>query len=1095
MLLVCFGTLMATLGFGQATDGNIVGTVLDASGATVPSASIEALEVATGVKRSTTTNQAGQYRFNNLPIGNYNITVSAKGFATTTLASVLVELNKNTAVAVTLQVAQVQQQVVVTEAKLPIDTTTAQVSSTYNTQMAVDLPMAANPFEGLGVLNLSLLGAGVASTGGVGVGEGPSVGGQRPRNNNFTIDGVDNNRKDVTGPNVSVSNEAVAEFSVLQNQFSAEFGHSAAGQFNIITKSGTNEIHGSLFEYLQNRNLNAVDQEFAREGILSNPRFDENTLGATIGGPIIKNKLFYFGNFTYIPVGQSGTPSEVLAPTAAGYQQLAAIPGVSKTNLGILQTYLPPPGGPVVSTTPVSGVNIPLAVFPVVAPSFVNHYNWLVAVDFNQSDRDNWRFRYIDNNMPQIDNNASLPAFFLSAPTTSKLASVSEFHTFGPNLTNEARISYSRYNNSTPAGSFKFPGLDSFPNIDILNDLGVQIGPDPNAPQETIFNNYQALDNLSWTKGRHTLKFGIEGRKLIAPETFIQRQRGDYDYNTLSQYILDLSPDNLAERNVGAAPYSGNQGAIYWYANDNWRVTQNISINLGLRYEFTSVPFTMRQQSLEAAATVPGVLAFTQPQPDKKDWAPRLGFAYSPGGSGTTSIRAGFGMAYDVIFDNIGLLSVPGIFTNTVDAPSLTAGKSGFLAQGGITPCGAIPAFGTPCTPSGLNQTGAQIRSAVSAWIPPEILSPYSINWTASVQHIFSKDYTLEVRYVGDRGVHLPTQTRINRITNVTATNSLPTYLSAPSAATLASLPLTLGQLQAEPTNIYAPYGFASSAITGYLYRGNSVYHGLGVDFNKRFAHDVLFKGAYTWSHDIDDSTAEVFSTYLSPRRPQDFYNLAAERASSALNHTQRLTLSWIYEAPWYKNSSNWFKKNLIGNYMFAGTYTAESPEYATVQSSADANLNGDAAGDRAVINTAGSATVGSAVTALNAQGQQVAIGSTSTVAYVAKNPNARYIEAEPGAFANGGRNTLPLRGINNFDISLAKNFNITERLKFQFRSDWYNTLNHPQFTPGQINNVYLTQFTASNALLVPSSSNFNNVVNFFASNARTVQLDARITW
>jgi hypothetical protein len=1088
-------TGLATMALGQATDGNIVGTIVDASGAAVPNATVEAVNPATGVKHSTTANALGQYRFNNVQIGHYNITASAKGFATATTAGALVELNLTTAINFTLQVGQVKQQVEVTEATVPIDTTTAQIASTYTAQMAVDLPQAANPFQGLGVLNLSLLGAGVASTGGVGVGEGPSVGGQRPRENNFMIDGVDNNRKDVTGPTVSVNNEAVAEFSVLQNQFSAEFGHSSAGQFNIITKSGTNEIHGSVFEYLQNRDLNAVDQQFARQGILSNPRFDENSLGATIGGPIIKNKLFYFGNFTYIPEGEASTPSAAYAPTAAGYQQLAAIPGVSKTNLDVLQTYMPAPNGPVVGTTPVGGVNIPLAVFPIVAPSYQNKYNWLLSVDFNQSDKDNWRFRYIDNNNPAIDNAASLPQFFQSEPTTSKLASASEYHTFGPTLTNEVRLSYSRYNNSIPAGNFTFPGLDSFPNLEILNDLGVQIGPDPNAPQETIFNNYQALDNVSWTKGKHTLKFGIEARKLIAPETFIQRQRGDYDYNTLNQYIMDLSPDNLAERNVGAAPYSGNQGAIYSYVNDNWRVSRNLSVNLGVRYEFTSVPFTMRQQSLESAASVPGVLSFTQPQPDKKDWAPRVGLAYSPGGSGNTSIRAGFGMSYDVVFDNIGLLSVPAIFTNTVDTPNLNGTNSNFLAQGGITPCGAIPSFGIGCAASGANLTGAQIRSIVSAWIPPEIQTPYAINWTTGIQHLFKKDYTLEIRYVGTKGVHLPTQSRINRVTNVTPTNSIPTYLTMPSTATLGSLPLTLGQLKAEPTNILAPYGFDSSAMTAYLYRGNSEYHGLDFDLSKRFAHDFLFKGAYTWSHDIDDSTAEVFSTYLSPRRPQDFYNLSAEKAASALDHRQRLTLSWVYDAPWFKGSHNWFAKNLLGNYMLSGTYTAESPEYATVQSSADANLNGDAAGDRAIINTAGSSNVGSGVTAFNAAGQQVPIGSASTVAYVANNPNARYITAQQGAFANGGRNTLPLRGINNFDLSLMKNFNITERVKFQFRSDWYNAFNHPQFTPGQINNVYLTSNISSNSILVPSSSSFNDQESFFASNARTIQLDARLTW
>src|SRR5579862_8817150 len=192
--------------------------------------------------------------------------------------------------------------------------------------------------SGSGVLNLSLLQAGVASSGGVGYGTGPSIGGQRPTNNSFNIDGVDNNRKDVTGPVVYVSNEAVAEFSLLQNQFSPEFGHSSGGQFNTVIKSGTNQLHGSLYDYLLNRNLNAIDQLFQNQGLRDNPRFDSNRLGASLGGPILKNKWFIYGNYEYNPVGRNSTPAGgVNAPTAAGYATLAGLSGISQTNLSVLR--------------------------------------------------------------------------------------------------------------------------------------------------------------------------------------------------------------------------------------------------------------------------------------------------------------------------------------------------------------------------------------------------------------------------------------------------------------------------------------------------------------------------------------------------------------------------------------------------------------------------------------------------------------------------------------------------------------------------------------------------------------------------------------
>src|SRR5713101_5195719 len=313
----------------QATDGNLVGAVHDTSGAGIAGSRIQLVNITTGVIRAAATDPGGLYRYNNLPAGAYTLSAAATGFRAAKLEGITIELNKTTTASIVLQVGAVSTQIEVTEAPVLIDTTTAQITSTYATRQTLDLPATS---LGMGVANLAMLSAGVASPGGLGQGEGPSVGGQRPRNNNFNVEGVDNNRKDTTGHSLDVPNEAVAEFTVLQNQFSAEFGHSTGGQFNTAVKSGTNEVHGSLYEYFQNRNLNAVDQSAARLGFLSNPRYDQNALGATLGGPVIKNKLFYFGNFEYNPVGQATTPaSPTLAPTAEGYQMLSSIGGISQT--------------------------------------------------------------------------------------------------------------------------------------------------------------------------------------------------------------------------------------------------------------------------------------------------------------------------------------------------------------------------------------------------------------------------------------------------------------------------------------------------------------------------------------------------------------------------------------------------------------------------------------------------------------------------------------------------------------------------------------------------------------------------------------------
>ena len=295
-----------------------------------------ARDLATNVESATTTTSAGGYRFENLPIGTYNITVTAGGFNKAEVNGVNVELNQTVTTNATLTIGQAATTVEVTESAASIDTTTAQIQTTYQAKQLADLPSAST---GSGVINLALLNAGVTTAGGVGYGTGPSVGGQRPTNNSFTIEGIDNNALSVTGPVVTVPNDAVAEFSILQNQFSPDFGHSSGGQFNQVVKSGTNEFHGMAYEYFQNRNLNAADNLNFVQGNPLHPRFDSNRFGGNFGGPIKRNKLFFFGDYEYNPTGGVNSTA-YYAPTAAGYATLAALPGINQTNLAQFQKYL-----------------------------------------------------------------------------------------------------------------------------------------------------------------------------------------------------------------------------------------------------------------------------------------------------------------------------------------------------------------------------------------------------------------------------------------------------------------------------------------------------------------------------------------------------------------------------------------------------------------------------------------------------------------------------------------------------------------------------------------------------------------------------------
>jgi hypothetical protein len=971
----------------QSTSGNIAGTVYDQSGATIAGASVVARNQSTGFENSVTSTSSGQYRLENLPVGNYVLSISVAGFARSEVTNIGVVLNQTVTSNVTMQVAQATTKVEVTAAPSAIDTTTAQVQTSFEARQVQDLPMALGTS---GVINLSLLNAGVASSGGLGFGTGPSVGGQRPANNNFTVEGIDNNSKNTTGPLVTVPNDAVAEFTVLQNQFSPDFGHSSGGQFNQVVKSGGNEFHGLLYEYFQNRRLNAADNQSAVSGTDLYPRYDNNRFGGTFGGPIRRNKMFFFVNWEYQPIGQAlSTFYDV--PTEAGYNALAAFPGINQNNLAQIKKYLGaapaatpaaqlPFGAPVMvggGNASLGGqgtaIAIPVGQVPGTLPNWHNANNGVASFDYNVSAKDSLRARYVFNRTGLLDFQGFPSQFFAVRNTNTYLITASEYHTFTPSLTNEFRLGYNRFSDYIPiAGGQSFPGLDQFPNIDIA-ELNLALGPDPNAPQFAIQNTYQLTDNVSWTRGNHTFKFGFDGWKSISPSSFTQRARGDYEWSFLSDYLFDYNPDGIAQRGLGNVVYYGDQFLLSFYGNDTWKIRPNLTANLGLRYEYQTVPYSQRLQTVNSFASVPGLIAFNQPTAQTKNFMPRIGLAYSPGTSGRTSIRAGFGINYDVLYDNLGTLSLPPQFSTNVDVTGFDQGN--FLANGGIRPDTQVGAL-----------TVAQARAKTQGFIPDQ-KRPQSIQWNFGVQHVFAQDYTVEARYLGNRGVYLPVQLQLNRQPVVNAGNALPLFLAMPSQTALDALPNTLAAVQntfnhgGDIVPGFAAGGFnsASTPLTAFMPVGNSTYHGLALQVTRRFAKDLQFLGAYTWSHNIDDSTAAVASTVFTPRRPQNSQDLQPERSSSALDHRQRLSYELIYDLPYFKHRG-WLMKNAVGNWEIVPTYIYQTGTSITPQSETDANLNGDSAPDRVFINPAGSSSIGSGTRPLtNSAGQ--------TVAYLAANP------------------------------------------------------------------------------------------------------------
>jgi hypothetical protein len=1083
--------------FAQSVNGDLAGTVYDASGATIPNANIVGKNDATGVETTTKTTATGEYHLANLPPGTYTITVTAPGFTKAQIRAVEVVLNKTSTTNVKLDVGANVETVEVSASAATIDTTTASVQNSFSSTSIADLPIASG---GAGVINLSLLNAGVGTSGAIGLGSGPSVGGQRPRNNNFTIEGIDNNSGSVTGPLVTLPNDAVSEFSVQQNQISPEFGHSSGGQFNQVVRSGGNALHGTAYEYLQNRNLNAADNLSAVNGDPLHPRYDNNRFGGSLGGPIRKNKLFFYGLYEYNPVGRSSSAGQLFAPTAAGWNTISSFSnasGFNQTSLNQLKQYLGTAGTAVAASATPNGVYplvgpgnaslgnqapgakpVEIGLLGISSPAFTNNEAGVASVDFNISDKDSLRARFILNRSGFIDTAASLPVFFQTVPSNNYLFALSEYHTFSPSLTNEFRLGYNRYSNNYSAGDYKWPGLDQFPNVNIF-DLNAQLGPDGNAPQFGFQNQYQVTDNISWTKGKHSLKFGFDGWKQISPQAFTQRSRGDYEWSNLSDYLFDYAPDYIAQRSLGNSVYYGDRIFSGLYVNDNWKATQHLTVNLGLRYEYQTIPYSETLQPRNAISNVPGVIEFQKPTAMKTAWMPRVGVAYSPGTSGKTSIRAGFGRSFDVLVDNFGLLTLPPQATTTVDVTGQDSNK--FLATGGIAPNATAAAL-----------TQAQARAGTGGYVPNQV-RPESLQWNIGVQHVFHENYTLESRYLGTRGIHLPVQAQLNRIPVVNGANALPFYTSAPSQATLNGLTTSLNKLNSALTakgNIDPAYlapGF-TGIITSYQPWGNSTYHGWANQLTRRFSNGLQFMAAYTFSHNIDDSTAEVFSTYTTPRRPQNIRNLSADRASSALDHRHRFTFQLLYDMPFYKSSKSWLLKNVVGNWEIAPIYTYQTGNWFTVQSGVDSNLNGDSGGDRAFVNAGGNPLIGSGTTALkNSAGD--------TVAFLINNPAAGYVTTPKGGLGTAGRNTERLNPTNNFDVTLAKSVNIKEGLKFQLAGRFLNLINHPQYVGGYLSDVTPIGFTdtATHNFTIPSTSVFHQASQVFSSNPRTIALSAKI--
>jgi hypothetical protein len=921
--------------------------------------------------------------------------------------------------------------------------------------------------------------------------------------NSFSIDGVDDNRIDVTGHVSEVIPEAVEDFNLVTNLFSAELGHSAGGQFNIITKSGTNTWHGTAWGFNINRDFNAMDNLEKGSGLTSPRRFDFNRVGADIGGPLIQNKLFIYGAYQRLWEGLASAAVEQQAPTAEG---LALLNGLAASDAvrNVLQQF---PTAPVADAAPkiVSGVSIPIGTIQPAAPNFLRQHDFNINADLNAGHHQlRGRLLYDRQRSPNVNPDTPLAQFSGDIAADSRKIIFSDAWTASPSFANDFRLSYSRF-----VQGYTVPQqFTNFPNV-IIDNLGLNIGSESNSPQSYTQNNYQFLNNVTLIRGAHALKFGAEWRHWIAPTNFLPRSRGEWDYSSLQALIDDSVPNgfNGALRGAGTGVFSGNQDGIYWFVQDDWKIAPRLTVNLGLRYEWMSNPRDGQLQALNSLATLPGVFEFRIPKTDRNNFAPRIGFAWDPFGDARTAVRGGFGISYDVTFQNLTTLQLPPQFQVEQNEsitcsglagvpPAWCATGTGFLAGGGLL---------TRLVPP---QTVAEARAATGSLIV-DTVQPKVLTWTLGVQRELARNTSLEVRYLGTRATHLPVQARLNTINAFDAgLQPLPTFFhDADVPATLAA-GSRLSDFESFDPLRHAGEGFLGF-MTAFPGIGSSVYHAGSADFSRRFSRGLTFRSNYTYAHNIDDSTNELFSSRINPRRPQNWSNLREDRGRSVLDIRHKVALSWVYELPRFAAAGD-FLGTLANGWQWSGTYLVQSGQPASILSGADSNADGDTAGDRGILNPFGTGNTGTGVnfvcagaggaTSISPAGADCLGGSAAVAGYVAQNPSARYVQAGMGARSNLGRNSFETPGMNIWNMSVLKDTKLTERFSIQLRVGAMNVFNHRNYTLAQpsVFQSGVILGTVNNAL----STTYANVTadqfldaTQFTGGARQMQLGVKLFW
>ena len=1022
--MVVLSLLVVAPVLGQTHRASLRGTIYDRSNALVQNATITLTSVATGEARTTTSNDEGEYAIASLPAGVYQLSVESSGFMKFTLR-------------IELLVNQVQRQ----DVKLEVSgaTDVVKVDAPFEAPLKKDSPSLGTvienrqvtglPLDGRNFYELSLLvpGAVPPAQGSAGSVRGDfafSVNGAREDSNNFLLDGVYNLDPKLNTFGVRPSVDAIREFEMLTSTYDASFGRNPGAQINVISKSGSNDFHGSLFEFHRNAALDA--RNFFAPASEPKPKYIRNQFGGAVGGPIVRNRTFFFADYEGTR-SREGITRITNVPTAEERvgnfsHSVFGFPDMPFSDLpfdnGIIPSFfINPVGRAIAALYPLPNRNVPFQNFVSSPTQRDDNDSFDARVDHRLTDKADLTFRYSfgDRDLfePFTGPSFSLvPGFGDTVKRRSQNAMGALTLVLTPNLVNETRVAFSRVAASVTQEASVLNSAVGLPAISPRErDLGLSfitvtgfspLGDEGNNPQNSVTNVYQLLNNSSYVHGEHLIKFGIDFRFSQQNAFRDVESRGRLQFSPFGQ----ITGNALADLLIGFPlltsvarvdnPQQIRSESYNFYVNDSFRVTPRLTLVGGLRYEYNSPPVDKEDRAtiydVATRSLVPvGTNGVPRSgfEPDRNNFAPRVGFAWTIGEDQATVLRGGYGVYYDQsplapaealyfnspFFDNNIFFSLPGL---------------------PLTLSNPFPSF----FPFPLPDSALAIQR--------DLRTGYMQHWNFNVERQIGAKSVLEVAYVGSKGTKLLTARDINQ--------PQPSVLPP-------GLPIV-----PRPNPQFDDINLLES-------RANSNYNALQARFQQRLARGFSTLASYTWSKSIDDAS-NFFSSAGDPNFPQNSYNVAAERGRSNFDVRHRLSVSYSYALPFgkgrqYLTNDGWLS-TVVSGWETYGIVTVQSGRPFTVallpeidNSGTGRSILGFGANDRP--NLVGNPELSNPTT-----GQWF---NTAAFAFPA-----------PGTFGNAGRNILDGPGYQTVNVSLLKNTVLSERLTLQFRAEAFNLFNHPNF-------------------------------------------------